>query len=939
MLRRLAALPAAERLACLRGHGPPVPTLNALADRCERSILSRVTEALPASEALVAAADELGEPQPRIRTRRTRAQALAYAGRFADALAMCDEAIALGADGRHPVDLARVRLTSMHPLGELGRYDEALAAGAAAREVFQSAGEHTLAAYADVNLGIIQQNRDRPAEALAHFDRARQGLRREPVRLGWLESNRGEALLQLHDFDGAEAAFRASLEASEACDATLAAAIAEGNLADLAARRGRLHDAMFHFERARRRLERDAAESHLARLLAEQADAIESLGLTDDAIAAYQSALPRLERQGMRAEAARARQGLGRVLLRRSRLVEAAPLLDEAAEEFARLGNPVARAKVDLIRAELHLARREPDIARDILRDAAPALADRPADQAILHYTLARVAMALGDRADALRQLESALPVATELDLPPLLADLLHCRARLHRAAGRAREAVADLRAALEQVERVRGMLQAERLRYAFLGDRASLFADLVIGLLTPPANVAEAFAVVERARSRALLDAVCGAVDALPAPAADVCEDAERELHTTAARLRGELNILYSKVFEGTGRPGAAGWREALKRRETELREVERRIDSARDAAGGLLARPATLARIQPALAPDQVLIEYFDAAGEVLAFTVSREEARVQHGLATVDQIERQADRVGFQLARAARPGALEGPAGGAMLEDARRELHALWKLVLAPLEGFVSKYSRCVFVPHGALHRAPLHALWDGNRYLLERMEVTYAPSASLLALLAERAGIAQPVAAGRALVVGVGDQIAPQITAEAAAVAATLPGATLLTGPDATADAVLRFAAQADVIHLACHGWYSSEHPLSSGLKMSDRWLTVRDVYAARIPATLVVLSGCDTGRSRVLAGDELLGFLRGFFVAGAGALIVSQWVLNDNTAAEAMTAFYRTRFAADRPTSAAAALRSVQLAAMQRRPHPTFWAPLILVGSA
>ncbi len=69
-----------------------------------------------------------------------------------------------------------------------------------------------------------------------------------------------------------------ALDHLERVNATLAAAVAEGNLADLAARLGMLHKALYHFERARRRFESTSSTGHLCRLLTEQAETISFLG-------------------------------------------------------------------------------------------------------------------------------------------------------------------------------------------------------------------------------------------------------------------------------------------------------------------------------------------------------------------------------------------------------------------------------------------------------------------------------------------------------------------------------------------------------------------------------------------------------------------------------------------------------------------------------------
>jgi len=67
---------------------------------------------------------------------------------------------------------------------------------------------------------------------------------------------------------------------------------------------------------------------------------------------------------------------------------------------------------------------------------------------------------------------------------------------------------------------------------------------------------------------------------------------------------------------------------------------------------------------------------------------------------------------------------------------------------------------------------------------------------------------------------------------------------------------------------------------------------------------RLQASLVTLSGCETGLASVHRGDELVGLVRGFLAAGTSALITSLWTLNDDTAANLMAFVYNERHTMD-----------------------------------
>ncbi|MDQ3695932.1 MAG: CHAT domain-containing tetratricopeptide repeat protein [Chloroflexota bacterium] len=937
LLDELAALPAGERLGRAAAAGELEAVLVQLGDASEQLAAFEIAKSLAATELVVALADEAGSSRARARGRRARAMALAYSGRFHDALATCAEAATIATAGDQVVEAARARLASVNALASLGRFDDAIAAGTCARQALLTAGEPALAARADVSIGATYDMQDDPARAVVHYDRARIGLVNDPIALAQLETNRGAALQGLDEFVAAEAAFLSAVESFAAAGLGWAAAIAEGNLAHLTARQGRLERALYHFERARRHLETDESPAQLARVLAEQAHVMTQLGMHDEAVTAYEQIVPQLDELGFSSEAATARFGLGQALGEIGRLAEAETALGEAAAAFGALGQPVTQARVAVARAALGRAAGHADEARILLTDALEVLAERPVDTVIARYQLARIALEAGELDAATNHLARAIPVAESLDLAPMLADLLHLRAFVAHAQGEPTAALRDLRSAVERVERVRGTLQAERFRAAFLGNRLEIYESLVAQLLNQAdaAAVAEAFAVTEQAKSRALLDLVTGSLDLTTTAARDAADPAETILLAELARLRSELNWYYSRLDQGAEDGPVtvdAAWHEAIRGRERSLQELQERIAVGRGIAG-LYAKPVDLATIQSLIPTDTALVEYFVTGDEVLAFVVFQGQTTVLRRLASQRELVEQARQIRFQISRAiaAGAGAIAGSRADRLQAEARRALGAVYETVMAPVLAIVSEATTLSLVPHGPLHTVPLNALWDGERYLIERFQMHYSPSASLLSHFGrggERTNL------GPAVVVGVPDELAPRIALEAERVAATLGASRVLLGAEATVARVIDAAASAGILHLACHGRFVSESPLASGLKLADGWLTAREVYNLRIGAGLVALSGCDTGRSVIGSGDELIGLMRGFFTAGASSVVMSLWTVNDDSTTDLMTAFYAEwRDGA----SAVAALRTAQLRGLDARRHPAFWAPFLLGG--
>ncbi|MHC4303112.1 MAG: CHAT domain-containing protein [Planctomycetota bacterium] len=936
-LAALLARPPRERVLYFKTLGNVRGILAGLTELAEHLVIDDLHRALEATEVLVEVADALDDPSGRARTRRVRAQAFAYANRFPEALDDLSRSVELAETAGDPEAAARARLSMVHALARLGRFDEAIAAGDRALDGFRALGKDQWTAKAEVNLGVAHRMAGDTEAALGHFDRARPALAGEPVSLAQLDSNRAEALLELNRFSEAESAFRSALAAFEQGGATQAAAIVEGNLADLMSRQGRLEPALFHFERARRHFEAGDAAGDLARLEAEQADAFAGAGLLEQAAAGYASALPLLDRHGLAVESARARAGLGRALIVLGRFNEAGRVLAEADEGFDALKSAAGIARIRLLQGELAMARGEHEPARALLAEALADLSDRPADAATARHHLAALALAEGDHGQAESLIDEAAGTASDYNLAPLMADLLHTRASLRAAQRRPHDALEDLRASVREIERIRGTLQADRLRAAFVEGRTAVYEDLVGALLDmkEQGGAADAFRTVEQAKSRALLDLVAGAVHSASSVPREGNDRADSALLEQVLHLHADLNALYSLLPESGPAPAIRRWRQQVEACERSLQEAESRLAATRG-VGGLFATPVDLAAAQRLLDPATALVEYYIAKDEVVAFVVRSSSLRVFRRLATREQLSEQVELVRFQIERALGYGQRDAASSPTLVEDARRDLGDLHDLLMAPLAESLAGATRLIVVGHGPLHVVPFPALHDGRRHLIERFEIAHAPSASLLEHLVAGHAEGGP---RRGLICGVPDPAAPRIEQEVRAVAAALPGSKVLLGPDATCRGFLDEAAGAEVVHLACHGWFSPGNPLASGLKLADRWLTVRDLFGLGLQGSVVVLSGCETGQAAVGEGDELVGLVQGFFAAGASALLMTLWALHDETAEILVASLYDFwhNTGPGRKRSLAAALQKAQRKVMATYPHPAFWAPFILVG--
>ncbi|WP_455757476.1 CHAT domain-containing protein [Sulfurimonas sp.] len=100
----------------------------------------------------------------------------------------------------------------------------------------------------------------------------------------------------------------------------------------------------------------------------------------------------------------------------------------------------------------------------------------------------------------------------------------------------------------------------------------------------------------------------------------------------------------------------------------------------------------------------------------------------------------------------------------------------------------------------------------------------------------------------------------------------------------------------------VLHLATHGVFYSDKPLDSAIFLSQDsklyTLSAKDIFKSPIKADLVVLSACETGMGANVAGDDLLGLPRSFFLGGTKAIVSSLWPIDDEGTKEFMTEFHK-----------------------------------------
>jgi CHAT domain-containing protein len=106
--------------------------------------------------------------------------------------------------------------------------------------------------------------------------------------------------------------------------------------------------------------------------------------------------------------------------------------------------------------------------------------------------------------------------------------------------------------------------------------------------------------------------------------------------------------------------------------------------------------------------------------------------------------------------------------------------------------------------------------------------------------------------------------------------------------------------------------------------------------VHEILDLELPASVVVLSACNTGLGPVANGEGVIGLTRAFLHAGARAVLVSLWEVPDASTADLMAAFYAAHRGAGLPLDVA--LQRAQLAHLASGGRPAEWAPFVVTGA-
>jgi CHAT domain-containing protein/tetratricopeptide (TPR) repeat protein len=639
-----------------------------------------------------------------------------------------------------------------------------------------------------------------------------------------------------------------------------------------------------------------------------KAQALVSLGRTDEAKVVLENALAKARSQEKRGHEAQLLILLGKLAAQKGDRPQAVKYLEDA-------GKYATQAQFYRMEADAMF-----ELAQ-IYRDAGDlATADARATQGLA------ASRRVGDRYYVPRNLT-------------MLADLKARRGRFAEANG-----------LYEQAEDViEGMLISVDEPYWNSSVAAAMSETYLrhFELVTKNGNAPEAFAVLERVRGRTLAWALKDR-KALPATESD-----------QTAALEGDVAGLQARLMQTSSAPE----REQLL---DNLVEYERRLGLAwtrEDVPTGRLpVQPAVLSKVENDLRPDEVLLEYVLDDPISYCISVTRGGAHVQALPIGRKEVETLSERFVDEV-RSKGAGKETSKRLFRELLEPIPEAKTATRLIVAPdgalnllpfeaLRDNAGEYllkSRVIsYVPSGTILDVLRRARKNESAIspFLGVGDVAYVNQGKAGRRIPAPDTVRGRILRGVADLSGMPLQDLPQTREEIEEIGKIVgPNAVILLGKDATETAFKKEPLdQFRVLHLAVHGFADMQYPERSALVLGtdpksgdDGLLQVREIIRLRLNAQLTTLSACDTGVGKLQGQEGVSSLVEAFLVAGSKSVVASLWSADDTFASALMDRFYLRLGQGEDTGSALRGAKLDLLAKYGEQVSPFYWAAFVAVG--
>jgi CHAT domain-containing protein len=905
----------------------------------QKEFRANTKNALMLAEAAILVARRVRQKQLLAQSLRVKANVLAAAGQYQAAIDLYDSALKIFQKIGDQEGIARTLIAVTQPHIMLGTYDTAFKAAERARKILLKLGDSRRVARLENNVGNIYHRQDRFEEALVHYERAYRDLLPygDSEELTISLNNMSMCLIGMNDFTRALDSYRRAKELLKERDLPLVHLITDYNIAYLHYLRGNYRRAIEMLKTSRVAAEQISYTYLVALCYLDLSDIYIELNLSEEAKSVAEESYLLFRNTDIGYEAAKALANQAIAFGQDGKTRRALELFAEAKPLFEKEKNEVFPWLIDLYQAIVLFHEGRYYEARRLALGAAQFFDGSflKNKAVVCHFILAQIAIRTGNTQEARDECSRALEFVQTLDAPILSYQAHFLLGQIEQTSGNLTQAYAQYQAARQHLESLRSNLGRDELKISFMKNKVELYERLVELCLDDKfagASLEEAFHYIEQAKSRSLAELILGHGHTLPEAVSG-----HSDLVHKIRELREELNWYQHRIEleqlrpEGNTPSRIEQLRSDAQQKEKQLLRVLDEIPAA-DAgyAGVPFQAEVPLEAIRPFLDSNTVLLEYFSVGDKILAAVLTKKTLEITT-VTTIPRVSESLRLLRFQLGKFQLHQNLPEAASANAYRATMAHLTNLCDELIAPIRHHLSA-QHLVIIPHGILHYLPFQALHDGQGFLADSYDISYAPSAAIYALCHSRPG--EP--GDGSVILGVPDAHAPLIKDEVESVHRVLANSKLFLGEAANHDVFFEHARSSRIIHIATHGTFRPDNPMFSGVRLGDGYLYLYELYNLQLGAELLTLSGCATGLNVVAYGDELLGLIRGALYAGVRSLLLTLWEVNDRSATMFMTSFYSFL---QQTGNKAAALTQAAREVREHHPHPYHWAPFVLIGKA
>lgn len=646
---------------------------------------------------------------------------------------------------------------------------------------------------------------------------------------------------------------------------------------------------------------------------------------------------------------------LGDAYLTQGREKESAAALTEGLAIARRTRNQMLVGEGLRISSVAHARKREYAAALRDLDESVAALksASRPRFLSFAMLEQARVKLESGDAHGAVEAAETTAALTRRLGLHSTFLDSETIAGRAHHALGENDAALAAFDEAIAVAEARRAWITGDPGAQELSFESASSPYRRASEVLAEMGRLDEAFTMAERAKARVLLDTLRSGRERIDEAMSLEERRHDADLTTRIAALNRRLAT--AKDADATAKVNA-DLHDARAEYETFQTALYAAHPRLRQTRGEIpIATRADVARI---LDPSTAIVMYqvMDDRTTVLLLTSngrSGAAADIQRFTIDVDRDALTKRISAFTSALSKRNLNYAEPA------------HALYDVLLRPMERALQKIEVLCIIPDDALWELPFEALMDrSGKFVVQSRACFYAPSASVL--LEVMRGPHEESASHELLAVG-NPTLSPSTRKESKAIyrdATLLPlpnaeeevralrtlygrqASQVYVGAAATETAVKTMMPQYRILHFATHAEVNNENPMYAHIVLAqdknagdDGLLEAWEILRMDLHADMAVLSACETARGRVATGEGMIGIPWALFVAGCPSSVVSHWKVNSASTAELMVDFHQHLLSGKHAFQKAAALRQAKLDMLRKGKwqHPFYWSAFVLVG--